>query len=60
MLDVKNTFNDANDDTDISTDSEKVKLVILESDDESKKLMNQEESFEELPYIPTTLPSERY
>lgn len=44
----------------VSTDSDKSHPIVHEHDEENKKLVNQEESFEELPYVPTTLPIERY
>lgn len=44
---------------DLSTDSDRGTFVILENEDENKRLVNQE-SFEELPYVPTTLPLERF
>lgn len=48
------------DETDMSSDSGKGTPITAENKDENKKLVNQEESFEELPYVPTTLPLERY
>lgn len=45
---------------DISTDSDRVTLMLGENEDEHKTLVNTCESFEEeLPYVPTTLPLER-
>lgn len=45
---------------DISTDSDRVTLVVAECEEEHKTLVNTSESFEEeLPYVPTTLPLER-
>lgn len=49
------------DETDESSDSDRNELIITTNteNEENKKLVNQEESFEELPYVPTTLPLER-
>ncbi|XP_065213336.1 proteoglycan 4 isoform X2 [Planococcus citri] len=45
---------------DISTDSDRVTLMLGENEEEHKTLVNTSESFdEELPYVPTTLPQER-
>lgn len=49
---------------DVSSDSDEGTLIavaqdVVQDNEEHKKLVNQEESFEELPYVPTTLPLER-
>ncbi len=46
-------------DADVETKETVSAVALLANEDERKNLVDREESFEELPYVPTTLPLER-